>query len=476
MTEMIREFVEDGVAVKLDLSQQILELDAPDDVRFEEPRLSPVPESTSSLVSASVLSQKAKQFDDALYATVEAAVQRGLGEVTSKLELLRKWGSAALEIREHGEAGGLIFAACDLGGAALPLPPDVSTRVQDVIERFVADEGRSAPLGFYTCTEQLAAIFRQDRLLMTELRDAASSDAVAKLVAGDADLLRAYRSMLAVAAKMTNPAPAGVRDLLQAGEAIGRRIFVPSRSHEADLVLRLYGDRPIPSGFDLVEEVANRVAAGSLSLMPREDSGWYDYQTWALEPLVAPDRARETTRTRLSPGYRRHLRELFKGLLALTRETHIKQLEPAVCGAALPRGPVPIFIHPELTVEPLATYYGRRGQSYRFVRSVLQELFGPGWQDLAFTDLKTAWRHVIEGLEAMEALFHGAHVRACRELGLESDATLLPDRNPDSDDASFRAWAAGIARDHDLGRDTRMMVPVFYDVGRRRMKVWALLG
>jgi hypothetical protein len=52
----------------------------------------------------------------------------------------------------------------------------------------------------------------------------------------------------------------------------------------------------------------------------------------------------------------------------------------------------------------------------------------------------------------------------------------MPGRDPDADDASFRAWVAGMERDPDLSRDTRMMVPVFYDVGRQRMKVWALLG
>jgi hypothetical protein len=311
---------------------------------------------------------------------------------------------------------------------------------------------------------------------MKMLDDPASSEPVARLVADDPNLRRAYGSVLAVAAKMTNPPGAGARDLLQPGEGEDRRIFVPSRSHEADLVRRLYGDRPIPDGFDLAEEIAGRVKAGSLSLAPREDSGWYDYQTWALEPLVAPDRALEAARTRLSADYRRHLRELFKGLLALTRETHVKQLEPVSVGAAVPTAPVRIFVCPELTVEPLATYYVRRAASYRFVRGVLQELFGPTWRDLAFTDLQTAWTGLDEGLEGMEALFHGAHVRVCRELGLESDGTALPDRSADSDDRSFRDWVARIGQDPDLARDSRMMVPVFYDVERRRMKVWALLG
>ena len=479
---MIREFVQNGVSVKLDLSEQILDLDAPEDLRYEEPELSPVPSSppysrSQPFVSASVLSQKAKQFDDALYAAVEVAVQRGHGSVGSKLAFFRAWAEAAIQAHEHGEAACLLFAACDLGGAPLTLRPDMSARVEDAKKRFLADEGRSAPLGFYTQTEGLAALFRQDRLLMSEIVDPASAAGVAKLLASDADLLRSYRTILRIASKMTNPAPADVLDLLRAGEKDRARILVPSRSHEADLVHRLYGDRAIPDGFDLADELADRVEAGSLSLAPREDSGWYDHQTWALEPLVAPDRIREAERLRYSLDYRRHLRELFKGILALTRETHVKQLEPRFDGSARPpRPPVRIFISPELTAEPLATYYARRARSYRFVRAVLEETFGWCWRDLAFTKVEAAWPRVDEGLEGMEALFHGAEVRVCRELGLEADPTSMPGRDPDADDASFRAWVAGMERDPDLSRDTRMMVPVFYDVGRRRMKVWALLG
>ncbi len=81
-----------------------------------------------------------------------------------------------------------------------------------------------------------------------------------------------------------------------------------------------------------------------------------------------------------------------------------------------------------------------------------------------------------EGLEGMEALFHGAHVRVCRELGLENEAAAMPDRNPDADDASFRTWVGSVEHDADLSHDTRMMVPVFYDVERHQMKVWTLLG
>ncbi len=85
----------------------------------------------------------------------------------------------------------------------------------------------------------------------------------------------------------------------------------------------------------------------------------------------------EASHLQTDDSYRKQLRELFKGILALTRETHIKQLELPAAGAAAPmEGPVTLHVTPELVAEPLPTYYLRRGESYRFIREVLEDTFG----------------------------------------------------------------------------------------------------
>ena len=141
---------------------------------------------------------------------------------------------------------------------------------------------------------------------------------------------------------------------------------------------KLYGDGPIPEGFSLIDEMTKRIQAGELKLLPTADSGWYDYQTWALEPLVIPEKMPEAEHLALDVTYRKQLLELFKGILALTRETHIKQLELPPNRMILPPGAeVVIDIYPELSAEPLATYYFRRAWSYYFIRTVLTGTFGP---------------------------------------------------------------------------------------------------
>lgn len=222
---------------------------------------------------------------------------------------------------------------------------------------------------------------------------------------------------------------------------------------------------------------------GALKLAPSKDSGWYDYQTWALEPLVIPERMPESNKLLLGPEYRKLLPELFKGILSLARETHIKQLEIPVLGGRAFNGMSEkqiVPIEPALSAEPLPSFYLRRAMSYRFLRMALDEIFG---EDA----LRGASRLTLAGpvgtdlhgeLCAMETLFYGAHAVVSYELGLRPDTSqpLGSGEGPEADARSFQSFAGAMGRDADLAQDVRMMVPVFYDLERRRTKVWAFLG
>src|SRR5207253_6708622 len=128
-----------------------------------------------------------------------------------------------------------------------------------------------------------------------------------------------------------------------------------------------------PDDFELAKELVAQVQAGKINLKPKQNSGWYDYQTWSLEPLILPDTTPEAKHLEFGEEYRGLLVELFKGVLALTRETHIKQLEnpPEASAAPPPKEKIKLFIAPEVSVEPLATAYLRRAIAYQFVRQVL---------------------------------------------------------------------------------------------------------
>lgn len=446
------------------------------------------------LTSAAALSQKAKQFDDGLYAAIDLAAQNGVGDFGGKRELL---ASLVAELTKEQQAKAddaihTVFAAALLGDPSAGIPANFKTAVVSEIAAFEADALRSKPIGFYTWSPELQRIFRQDRMLQSELQGRASIAAIVERLRTDTASRETYEGYLRLVSRLTNPlVQPNLRKLIDDPTAQvpagGVYFFPPSRSHETDLVKRLFGNRLIPDGFNLADELVARVSSGDIKLAPRADSGWYDYQTWSLEPLLLPDSCPEASRLALSPTYRDHLRELFKGMLALTRETHIKQLEtPGVASAPEPFEPEfrPEFrIFPELTVEPLAEMYRRRAASYRFIRGVLEETFGA--QALAGMHRLTAVGPVAESLAdelaQMEAIFLGAAVVADRQLGMDPQDEKLGAgadaiANADAASREFLNWSANMLRDADVSQDARMMVPVFYDLARKKTKVWLFMG
>ena len=494
----LRRYALKGWTLTLDPRKQVLRLDVPKDERIEqvlesdaarigtdvrgEPPLRARIELAEDayFVPAGVLALKAKQFDDGLYAAVELAAYHGRGRFPGKRVLLdrlfhrlRKQGACA-----PGNGPAVFFAATSIGPPLYKAPACVAEATKRVRRGFLADELRSKPLGFYTWYPLLRQVFQQDRLLQTRL---VGDEGIAALVAAledDSAVRSAYAATLRLNARLTNPPVAQDLTARYGGKQPalprkGIRFYPPSRSHEVTLAERLWGDKPVPAGADLMNELIGRVQAGSLSLAVRPDSGWYDHQTWALEPLLRPDQVPESARLAFTPRYRAYLVDLFKGTLALTRETHVKQLDLGACGAMMP--PPTFHVSPGLSVEPLATHYKRRADAYRFVRGVLAEAFGPG--ALAGMRRETADGAVRLDLDTelrfMERLFDGAAQTAWAQIGAEQAGH---GEQVGFDRFLFRTWAGRLEHDPDVGRDARMMVPVFWDEARKQMKVWAFLG
>lgn len=498
--------------IELDLSGQVLRLSVPESAGQPAPP-SPTPRELirqgAPFISAALLAQKAKQFDDGLYAALELALQRGAGRFAGKRWLLETVASGLSDLAAGTQSTvpGILLGAEQLGGLNL-IPPPLVPAVRDAVRRFQADRRQSTPLSFYTWSEDLRRIFLQDRMLQQELTGAPELAALIGVLRRT-DARAAYELYLDLTAKLTNPAPADKPDLrsLLASSGVqppivpdrGFYFFPPSRSLEAELVAKLYGNRPIPDGFNLAAQLISGLRAGSLNLQPRKDSGWYDLAIWALEPLILTGKMPEAKRLSFDRGYLRQLEELFKGLLALTRETHVKQLEAPEAGAApTPQGPS-LVVQPELSAEPLYSYYLRRAAGYRFLRSALENALGAG-------TLRTLHRITADGplqrdldseLLEISGLFHGASIIAAQELGftdqeraeMESlEISRIPSlpsaarlelgsgHGPSADGTLFQRWAQRAEQDPDLSRDARMMVPVFYDVVRRKTKVWVFLG
>lgn len=427
--------------------------------------LSPSPNSQHGhFICAAELTTLSKSFNDGLYAAVELWLQEhGKGQLIDSVR------------RAHP----VVAAAAELGGGRV-VPPD-ETDFKAERDAFLAVGRRSQPTGFYTWSEALTRVFRQDRLLQSPLLPA-SDPRVAALVRTlhyQPDQRRVYERTLRLAERLTNPfVPTDFRPWLRSLDA-GFPYSPPrtvawlprSTSHEEQLATRLPGTGEAPEGFDLMEELIRRVRSGALTLEPGPDSGWYDHQTWAQAALLTLDQNEEAAKLKVSPLYRDYLESLFKGGLTLLRETHTKQLGLVDVACAMLDEPPPrieVYVGPDLAVEPLVTHYDRCVSAYRFVRRLLEE-------ELGTQALETMRRTTPEGpmseplgeeLENMERLFDTAAGLARVGLGL-----------PSSVSADRAAQFAHRVRSHpDLRRDTRVMAPVSFDTQRQLIKVWCVLG
>ena len=482
-----------GYEVTLDTSHQVLELAAPGVGQGQSdtplaPSFAQLDLDSSKFAPAAALALKAKQFDDGLYAAVELASDAGLNHFPDRkhfiLDLLK-----ALETDSNLKAQAILTAAARLGGLNPPVSDAVALQANSVEKDFLGDELRSKPIGFYTWSEELEQIFQRDRMLQTEL-EVPTARSYATALARNNTLFKAYTTSLELMEKLTNPLAQGdlrnaTAALIAGGAPIFQKpisLFPPSRAAETDLIKKLFGGGQIPEGFNLADEMIKQLRAGTLDIKPKPNSGWYDYESYALEPLAVPDKTPEAQHLQFDETYRKELASLFKAGMALTRETHIKQLEIPPAPIAPPpmfRKPQ-IYVTPELSVEPVATYYLRRARSYRFVREVVQKAFGQ--TGLAQMRRLTAAGPVNLSLDAelglMEALFHGAYLRACDQIGMapEHDTSLGNLAGEEAHRAILTAWTASLASDPDLGKDIRMMVPVFIDPYRGKIKVWVVLG
>ncbi len=497
----IREVTEQGYRIRLDVEEQVLRISVPEWPDFARPKaaeeepLQPTPghpsgsgrqgsaARTPHFVAAAMLVQKAKQFDDGLYAGVDLGAQRGAGAFPGKGPLLEGLARRLAKRGDADAAQSLILASGRLGGLKVRVPPRLAESVEGLTASFLQDELRSKPLGFYTWSAKLKAVFQQDRLLQVAL-DEASIRPFVDAFHEEPSLQTTYEAFLQLVSRLTNPlVRADLRSCLRADVPPPAVVcfFPPSASHEGELVKKLYGDRPIPEGFSLVEELIRRVRSGDLALAPTEGSGWYDYQTWAHEPFVIPDRMPEADRLLFEGRYRDQLLDLFRGAQALTREAHVKQLEipsPGSAGGRSRERPTVLTVSPDLTVEPLASYYRRRAIGYGFVREVLEATFGIEGLDAmkCLTPQGARRGSLARELGAMEVLFRGAYLTSCREIGLRPEPSAFSAERADQDRKAFAAWATDFEADPDLGQDARMMVPIFYDRERRQIKVWAFMG
>lgn len=463
----------------------------------------------SVLPSMEVVNGALKPFNDGLYAAIEMAVQEGdashpgkrdfLTDLLARLVTLHD-AAAPAHRASFARAAADVGAALILAGAQPALPPAMDAEARALVGTFESTRLASKPIGFYTWAPELERIFRQDRFLQNWLPpgvDPVGADEFGKAAAlalalrSDEVLRTRYDTFVALSKGLTNPYyDFPVTSLLPYLDGSD------SLDDLAGLAQRFLQDHPLPAldapclphfavfpastsketryfetitcgdGGDVPDFMAALVAAikrGEVDLTPGAQSGWYDFQSHALETLLLPDRSPESQHLLLTANYKKKLVDTFKSLLTQNRETHAKQLEIGARGESIAIEPVKIF--PNFPVEPFPTFYLRNARAYRFLGTYLEAVLGAGRLDTVHRRIEDGTSSPLglkEELRQKAELLYGLYFATADSVGLAP--ALLPEELAEFPEEASRArvkdWLAGWKTDADVLRDVRVIVPV----------------
>lgn len=490
---------------------------------------------TDHIPSMEVVNGAMKPFNDGLYAAIEIGVEEGLSDGVDEVypskrgflhELLSalvslSGGATGAQSATIDDAAADVAAALILAGEEPSAPAPV---LADAAERAVAFEDEelySKPIGFYTWSPTLGEIFIQDRYLQnyqveyTPPEDPYSIEQVGKAAAmtivleADVELMDDYQGYLALYAGLTNPfmnfpvtiladyvdGVGSLDDLASVRTAFLAdhpppdllsqcqphfALFPSSTSKETAYFEEQFCNTGIPPDVDYMDLLINAIRDGLVDLEPDESSGWYDYQSYALETLLLPERGIESQNLLLTAAYKKKLMDTFRSILTQNRETHVKQLEMGAAGkSAAPEEPVDIY--PNFPVEPFPTFYLRSARAYRFLGTYLEAVLGTPFLEMTHRLVEDGTHAEItlrEELRAKAELLYGLHLGAAGSVG--SPAEILEEELAEfpAEDCRARAdeWLASWLTDEDVRRDPRVIVPVQRDFDLGLTYYWAVVG
>jgi hypothetical protein len=468
----------------LNASEAVLRLDVPVVKPDQNPELLELHPSYQSAVakakgqvlpSVNLLDGKAKQFDDGLYAALDQAHYSGDGEaMKSHVQLVNR-----IAAKVAGSSPAADYLAAGLSLAREPV--ELSAKARSLADAFLASEVESKPIGVYTWTPVLSDCFRFLRFLSQPILDRGIAKEIARVLAEDPALLADYRKTLKFYAGLTNPVvgltPADLIDKPMPPPNVRVSLFPPSSSRETELFMKLF-PRGLPPDANLMRELITAIRSGKVDLRPRKDGGWYDYQVYALETLLLPERGEETNKLLLTKAYKKRMLEAFQALVTKRRETHVRQLEKAAAAEAAPMPEALRSVQPRLRVEPCPSYFLRTARSYAFLANFLESVLGESSLK-SLHGLRESGQRALDldsELKFMRELFYGWYLLSVEDIGLKP--AFLEDEAVDREKCEKTAadWLASRQSDPDLAADTRIAVPVYYDPSTRATRFWMTLG
>ncbi len=480
--------------------------------------LQAMPKDTKVLPSLQMMQFKAKSFEDRFLAALDThrflhspALNGGLyAFATQLLNTLRDTQPGS---EERDRALAFLATGLDLGQKDIPELPKKSEQFRTLQqEDFLRGGVLAKPIGFYQDTEELKALFQASRFYQKNMTIPVALQ-LSALFKTHPELYAHYERQLTLERILNNaPATFSVADLQpylhlaadptalakalcstpKGQEILARHpkdtedkpsvaLFPGSTSRENELFIELYsGSSQLPW-----ENVMNRfikaVQSGERSLAPNDDSGWFDYKSYALEPLLLPERAQEKSKLCMNREYKKHLLESLKTALTQQHETHIRAIPP-VFTLGCPENYKPrveFILTPTFAVEPNATYLLRAARAFRFMRNALCTVLPE--KELRQVSMKNAAgkdESLFEALENINQLFYGLYLQVCADIGMQPglEQGEVETDAMESTRQVAKQWLNEILDDPVFEQDTRYATPVLAAPNQNKARYWTTLG
>jgi len=442
------------------------------------------------LPSVNLLDGKAKQFDDGLYAAIDLAYFQG---VADKLQSHQKLVQRLLEkVGPDSAAAPYLAAGLTLGGKETSVTDNPAR--DRLITQFNNNPALSKPISFYTWNDDLKRVWSFMRFFQREIDPRGpEATALVAVLAEDSALKADYEQAAQFFGKLTNPLNrlsladlVGVDVTTEAAlkalrdskgiQKEGVAFFPPSTSRETELFNKLF-PLGVPEGANLMKELVQAIRSGKVDLTPRENSGWYDHQVYALETMLLPEVGEEHDKLLLTKPYKKRMLEAFAALITKRRETHARQLDASEPMSAAPPRELE-DVRPRLRVEPCPSYFVRTARSYAFLHNFLAATLSEGTLK-SIHGLRQAGpqqEDLASELAAQRDRFYGLYLISCEDIGHKP---ALKNGEVADAEACYKAaeeWLAKIADDPDLAEDTRVAVPIHVDPFKKNMRLWVTIG
>jgi hypothetical protein len=454
----------DTPTIRVDLTPQLAKLYPSYRVARNE-----APNGKKHLVSVNMLDAKGKQFDDGLYAALDQAYFQGLQDrLPSHVAFVRRIFDKCNPDSEAAAflAAGLLLANQNVTASNARLR-------SEYLKRFNRNNVESKPISFYTWNETLQNCWRFLKFFQQSLHDHPDiAEDIAAIIKADASLQSDYQRALNFYAGLTNPPGRG--NLLDRSTSGDVSLFPPSTSRENELFQHLYEFGMSPES-NLMRDLITQIKSGKIDLAPRDNSGWYDYQAFALETFLLPERGTEKDKLLLTRLYKKRMQEAFQTIVTSRRETHARQMKSGGFGGAPAVKPE---LSPRLRVEPSPSFYLRNARAYAFLQKFLTDSIGEEVLSSlhGLTEDGQRPETLSAELESMKRLFYGMYLISCEDIGLRSELSDEESLNSDACYKQAEKWLERPWNDPDLAIDRRVSIPIGYDRERRVTRIWMIVG